>query len=44
MPPGTAWRLKRLGPEPLLFSLLVSPDAAELTDLLPHRAGDLRIP
>ncbi|OGR97577.1 MAG: hypothetical protein A2V88_15675 [Elusimicrobia bacterium RBG_16_66_12] len=44
VPPGTAWRLKRLGPEPLLFSLLVSPDAAELTDLLPHRAGDLRIP
>lgn len=34
VPPGTSWRLKRLGPEPLVFSLLVSPDAAPLTDLL----------
>ena len=34
VPPGTAWRLKRLGPEPLLFSLLVSPDAAAPADLL----------
>ncbi|HAZ08915.1 MAG TPA: hypothetical protein DCZ01_10430 [Elusimicrobia bacterium] len=34
VPPGTAWRLKRLGPEPLVLSLLVSPDAVPLIDLL----------
>ena len=34
VPPGTSWRLKRLGPGPLVFSLLVAPDAASLTDLL----------
>ena len=33
-PPGTAWSLKRLGPEPLVFSLLVSPDAVPVPDLL----------
>lgn len=44
VPPGTAWRLKRLGPEPLLFSLLVSPDAAAPADLMPRRDGTLRDP
>jgi len=31
VPPGTAWSLKRLGKEPLVFSLLVMPDAAPTT-------------
>lgn len=31
VPPGTAWSLKRLGQEPLVFSLLVTPDAAPTT-------------
>ncbi|MBI5240648.1 MAG: hypothetical protein HY926_09260 [Elusimicrobia bacterium] len=33
-PPGTVWSLKRLGPEPLVFSLLVAPDAVPLPELL----------
>ena len=31
VPPGTAWSLKRLGKESLVFSLLVMPDAAPTT-------------
>ncbi|MBI3552431.1 MAG: hypothetical protein HY077_07920 [Elusimicrobia bacterium] len=33
-PPGEVWSLKRLGPEPLLFSLLVSPDEVSPSELL----------
>lgn len=33
-PPGAAWNLERLGKDPLVFSLLVSPDAVPLADLL----------
>jgi len=34
VPPGAAWSLKRLGPEPLVFSLLVSPGDVPLSRLL----------
>ncbi len=34
VPPGTEWRLKRLGPEPVVFSLLITPDIVPLTGLL----------
>lgn len=41
-PPGSPWSLKRLGHEPLVFSLLVSPDAVAPAELLrPAARGDI---
>jgi len=34
VPPGTTWSIKRLGSDPVIFALMVSPDSSPLPDLL----------